>query len=206
MPSELQNDKTNRQEQWDLTCVIEGILFAAGDSVSLDRLAELLERSRDEVEKAVLRLSDYYAFERRGMRLVRMKDHVQLVSAPEYAAPIRAAVELRKAPSLSQPALEVLAIVAYYQPTTRAFIDQVRGVDSAYTVGLLQERELIEECGRLDVPGRPVLFRTTENFLRSFRLESLEDLPDLEDLAEALKQQEAQQEEPEEKPSDESAT
>ncbi len=181
------------QEAWNLECVIEGILFAAGDSVPLDRLAEILEREREEVEQAVSRLTDYYAFERRGMRVVRMKDNVQLVSAPEYAAPIRAAVEMRKAPSLSQPALEVLAIVAYYQPTTRAFIDQVRGVDSAYTVGLLQERELIEECGRLDVPGRPVLFQTTENFLRAFRLQSLEELPDLEDLAEALKQQELEE-------------
>ena len=80
---------------------------------------------------------------------------------------------------LSQAAREVLAIIAYYQPVTRAYVDQIRGVDSAYTVGLLLERDLIEEAGRLAVPGRPVLFRTTKNFLRSFGMESLEELPDL---------------------------
>lgn len=170
-------------EDSQLKCVIEGILFATGEPVDLDRLAELTEVSRDQVEGAVKALADYYAFERRGIRLVRMKDRVQLVSAPEYAGPIRSAMEARKPPALSQPALEVLAIVAYHQPTTRAFIDQVRGVDSAYTVGLLLERELIEEQGRLDVPGRPILYGTTENFLRAFRLETLEDLPDLGPLA-----------------------
>ena len=83
---------------------------------------------------------------------------------------------------LSQPALEVLTIIAYYQPTTRAYVDQIRGVDSAYTIGLLLERKLIEECGRLQVPGRPHLYRTTRNFLRAFHLSSLEDLPEMPDL------------------------
>ena len=92
---------------------------------------------------------------------------------------IRKAFESRKPARLSQPALEVLATIAYYQPTTKAYGDQIRGVDSSYTVGLLTERELIEECGRLAVPGRPILYRTTQNFLRSFGLSSLEELPDL---------------------------
>ena len=98
---------------------------------------------------------------------------------PELAPEIRRTLEGRKPARLSQPALEVLAIIAYYQPVTRAYVDQIRGVDSAYTVGLLLERDLIEEAGRLAVPGRPVLFRTTKNFLRSFGMESLEELPDL---------------------------
>ena len=92
-------------------------------------------------------------------------------------------MESRKPPKLSQPALEVLAVVAYFQPVTRAYIDQIRGVDSAYTVGLLLERELIEEAGRLSVPGRPVLLRTTKTFLRSFGLSDLDELPTLPDLS-----------------------
>ena len=89
---------------------------------------------------------------------------------------------MRRPAKLSQPALEVLTIIAYYQPTTRAYVDQIRGVDSAYTVGLLLERKLIEECGRLQVPGRPHLYRTTKNFLRAFHLTSLNDLPEMPDL------------------------
>ena len=104
----------------------------------------------------------------------------QLCSAPEFAETIRQAFELRKTARLSQPALEVLAIIAYYQPATRAYVDQVRGVDSAYTLGLLLDRKLIEVCGRLkDQPGRPRLYRTTENFLRAFHIRSLEELPPL---------------------------
>ena len=108
-----------------------------------------------------------------------MEDTYQLCSAPDYADMIRRAFEIRKTAKLSPPALEVLSIIAYYQPTTRAYVDQVRGVDSAYTVGLLLDRKLIEECGRLQVPGRPRLYRTTKQFLRSFHLTSLDDLPAL---------------------------
>ena len=113
------------------------------------------------------------------MRLLRLEDSWQLCSAPEYADVIRRAFEIRKPAKLSQPALEVLTIIAYYQPTTRAYVDQIRGVDSSYTVGLLLDRHLIEECGRLQVPGRPRLYRTTKAFLRAFHLNSLEDLPEM---------------------------
>jgi segregation and condensation protein B len=104
-----------------------------------------------------------------------------MCSAPEFAPHIRKTLESRKPPKLSQPALEVLAVIAYYQPVTRAYVDQVRGVDSSYTVSLLLERDLIEEAGRLAVPGRPTLFRTTKNFLRTFELNSLAELPELPD-------------------------
>ena len=116
------------------------------------------------------------------MRLVRMEDTWQLCSAPEYADVIRRAFEIRKPAKLSQPALEVLTVIAYYQPTTRAYVDQIRGVDSSYTVGLLLDRRLIEECGRLQVPGRPRLYRTTKAFLRAFHLNSLDDLPEIPGL------------------------
>ena len=108
-----------------------------------------------------------------------MDDSYQLCSAPEYGDIIRRAFEVRKPAKLSQPALEVLTIIAYYQPTTRAYVDQIRGVDSSYTVGLLLDRHLIEECGRLQVPGRPRLYRTTQAFLRAFHLRSLDDLPEM---------------------------
>ena len=166
-------------ETKELASVLEGILFASGEPVDVGRLAFALELDRETTEQLLQHLADYYAYERRGMRLIRMDDAYQLISAPEYGEVIRRAFEIRKPAKLSQSALEVLTIVAYYQPTTRAYIDQIRGVDSAYTVGLLLERELIEESGRLAVPGRPILYRTTRNFLRSFGLSSLEELPEL---------------------------
>lgn len=166
-------------EMKELEAAVEGILFASGEPVHIDRICLALDIDRLAAEQVLRRLSDYYAYERRGVRLIRMEDTWQMCSAPDYADIIRKAFEIRKSAKLSQPALEVLSIIAYYQPTTRAYVDQVRGVDSAYTVGLLLDRKLIEECGRLQVPGRPRLYRTTKNFLRAFHLTSLEDLPDL---------------------------
>ena len=163
----------------EIESAIEGILFAAGDPVGVERLCMALDLDRATVDTVCQRLADYYSYERRGVRLLRLENSYQLCSAPEYADCIRRAFESRRPARLSQPALEVLAIIAYYQPTTRAYVDQIRGVDSAYTVGLLLERDLIEECGRLAVPGRPILYRTTQTFLRSFGLSSLEDLPEL---------------------------
>ena len=166
-------------EMKELEAAVEGILFASGEPVHIDRICLALDIDRLSAQQILQRLGDYYAYERRGMRLIRMEDTWQLCSAPDYADIIRRAFELRKSAKLSQPALEVLSIIAYYQPTTRAYVDQVRGVDSAYTVGLLLDRKLIEECGRLQVPGRPRLYRTTRDFLRAFHLTSLEDLPEL---------------------------
>lgn len=163
----------------EVESAIEGILFAAGEPVGVERLCMTLEIDRATVDAVCQRLADQYSYERRGIRLVKLDNCYQLCSAPEFADYIRKAFESRKPARLSQPALEVLAIIAYNQPTTKAYVDQVRGVDSSYTVGLLTDRELIEECGRMAVPGRPILYRTTQNFLRSFGLSSLEDLPDL---------------------------
>ena len=155
-------------EAKELEAVLESILFASGEPVTVERLCLGLEVDRVTLDAAARRLMDQYSYERRGIRLIRMDSSYQLCSAPEFAGYVRKTLESRKPARLSQPALEVLAIVAYYQPVTRAYIDQVRGVDSAYTVGLLLERELIEEAGRLQVPGRPMQFRTTKNFLRTF--------------------------------------
>lgn len=169
-------------EMKEIEAAIEGILFASGEPVSVDRICVAMDMDKPTVELVLQKLMDYYAYERRGMRLLRMEDSYQLCSAPDYADMIRKAFEIRKPAKLSQPALEVLTIIAYYQPTTRAYVDQIRGVDSSYTVGLLLERHLIEECGRLQVPGRPHLYRTTQAFLRAFHLNSLDDLPEMPGL------------------------
>lgn len=168
----------------DIEGAIEGILFASGEPVALSRIAAVLGVDTQLVSDTADRLRDRYSFERRGIRLVRMQNAIQLCSSPEYADYIRLALETRKKPQLTNPALEVLSIVAYFQPVTRMYIEEVRGVDSSYTVGLLQDRGLIEPCGRLQVPGRPMLYRTTMAFLRTFGLESLDGLPPLPEAEE----------------------
>ena len=169
-------------EMKEIESAIEAILFASGEPIHVDRICLALDVDRQTVEKLLQKLMDHYAYERRGIRLLRIEDSWQLCSSPDYGDAVRKAFEIRKSAKLSQPALEVLTIIAYYQPTTRAYVDQIRGVDSAYTVGLLLDRKLIEECGRLQVPGRPHLYRTTKNFLRAFHLTSLNDLPEMPDL------------------------
>lgn len=169
-------------EMKEIESAIEAILFASGEPIHVDRICLAVDADRATVENLLQKLMDFYAYERRGIRLLRIEDSYQLCSSPDYADAVRKAFEIRKSAKLSQPALEVLTIIAYYQPTTRAYVDQIRGVDSAYTVGLLLDRKLIEECGRLQVPGRPHLYRTTKNFLRAFHLTSLNDLPEMPDL------------------------
>ena len=167
----------------DIESAIEGILFAAGEPVGVERICLALDLDRGTVDAVAKKLGDQYSYERRGIRLVKMDAAYQLCSAPEYADVIRKTLETRKPAQLSQPALEVLAIIAYYQPVTRAYVDQIRGVDSSYTVSLLTERGLVEECGRLAVPGRPIQYRTTKDFLRCFGLTGLEELPELPDAS-----------------------
>ena len=170
-------------ETENIKSAIEAILFAAGESVPTARLSLILEAEEDDILAAAKELSDEYSFGMRGMRILRLGDKLQMCSSPEYASLISKALEQRKPPMLSQPALETLAVVAYFQPVTRAYIDQVRGVDSSYTVGVLIDRGLIERCGRLDVPGRPSLLRTTDVFLRTMGVSRLEELPELPDIS-----------------------
>lgn len=169
----------------NIKSAVEAILFAAGEPVPAARISLILEVSEDEVYSAAKALADEYSFNQRGIRLLRLDKSLQLCSAPEYAQVISRTLEQRKPPMLSQPALETLAVVAYFQPVTRAYIDQVRGVDSSYTVGVLIDRGLIERCGKLDVPGRPSLLRTTDVFLRTMGVSSLEELPELPDISNA---------------------
>lgn len=166
-------------EMRDVEAAMEAILFAAGEPVSIARIAAVLAISPETVSDTAIIIADKLNFERRGIRLLKLENTLQFCSAPEYGDYVRSALETRKPPQLSQPALEVLAIAAYYQPVTRAYIEQVRGVDSSYTVGLLCDRGLLEPCGHLDAPGRPGLFRTTKTFLRIFGIQSLNELPEL---------------------------
>lgn len=166
----------------EMEAAVESILFASGEPVNIERICVALAIDRPTAERILQGLIDYYAYERRGMRLLKIEDCWQLCSAPDYAEAIRRAFEIRKPAKLSQPALEVLTIIAYYQPVTRAYVDQIRGVDSSYTMSLLIDRGMIEECGRLQVPGRPRQYRTTKQFLRSFHLSSLDELPAMPDM------------------------
>lgn len=166
----------------DLSSAIEAILFASGEAFSISRMSLILGADVKEVELAAAFLQNEYKENRRGIRILRLDDKLQMCSSPEYAQIISLAMEQRKPPALSQSALETLAVVAYFQPVTRAYIDQVRGVDSSYTVSSLTERGLIEICGKLDVPGRPAIFRTTDVFLRTMGISSLDELPELPDM------------------------
>ena len=167
-------------EQEDLQRAIEAILFAAGERIEIARLSAVLEVDPDEIEAAADALADEMAFNRRGIRILKLEKGYQMVSSGEMADFITAALETRKPPKLSSSQLEALTIVAYYQPATKAMVEQIRGVDSSYSIGALLNKKLIEDAGRLNVPGRPILYRTTPNFLRTFGLSSLEELPEIE--------------------------
>lgn len=159
---------------------IEAILFAAGERVELSRLSMALETDERDIEKAADALANDLAYNRRGIRILRLEKGYQMVSSGEMADLITKALETRKPPKLSSAQLEALTIVAYYQPATKAMIEQIRGVDSSYSISALTNKKLIEECGRLNVPGRPILYRTTPDFLRTFGISSLEELPPIE--------------------------
>lgn len=159
---------------------IEAILFAAGDPVGAERMALAIGVSVEEIHVQAKTLMDTYSFERRGMRIIQVENAYQMVSAQEQADIITHALETRKPPKLSASALETLTVIAYYQPTTKAFVEQIRGVDSSYTISALLNKKLIEEQGRLGVPGRPILYGTTLDFLRTFGLSSLDELPEVD--------------------------
>ena len=162
---------------------IEAILFAAGERIELSRLAMALETDENEVAAAADALADTLSIERRGIRILRLDSGYQMVSSGEMADYITKALETRKPPKLSSSQLETLTIIAYYQPATKAMVEQIRGVDSAYSVAALLNKKLIEEAGRLNVPGRPIQYKTTPDFLRTFGLSSLEELPPIDKIS-----------------------
>ena len=175
-------------EMEELQRIIEAILFAAGESVEISRLAASLEVDEDEIRCAADALADKLSFDRRGIRVIRLENAYQMVSSGEMADYVTKTLETRKPPKLSASQLEALTVIAYYQPATKALVEQIRGVDSSYSVSALLNKKLIEEAGRLNVPGRPIQYKTTPDFLRTFGLSSLEELPAIDriDLGQQL--------------------
>ncbi len=158
---------------------IEAILFASGEPISASRIAEVLELDLRTAKNLLDGISDDFENRESGICVLKLGDSYQMTTNKEYADKVRAALDIRRNQPLSQAALEVLAIIAYNQPVTRAFMEQIRGVDCSGVVANLCEKELIEEAGRLDLPGRPIAFKTTANFLRAFGISSLDLLPAL---------------------------
>lgn len=170
-------------EQIELQRAVEAILFAAGERVEIAQLVGVLEADEKAIVAATDALADELAFNRRGIRILKLEKGYQMVSSGEMADYITQALETRKPPKLSASQLESLTIIAYYQPATKAMVEQLRGVDSSYSISALLNKKLIEDAGRLNVPGRPILYRTTANFLRTFGISSLEDLPPIEKVS-----------------------
>lgn len=158
---------------------LEAVLFAGGEPMEVSRLAQALNMDEETVTKLAALLAETYDSNHSGLQLISLGDAYQITTRPEFAEPIRNALEIKRNTPLSNAAMEVLTIIAYNQPVTKGFVERVRGVDSSSTVNTLAERGLLEEAGRIEVPGRPVTYRTTAQFLRCFGLSSLAELPPL---------------------------
>lgn len=177
----------------------EAILFASGEPVALDRVAQVLGVRTYAIEEITASLQKKYNKPESGVHLLILGDSAQFCTNPAFIEPVRDALDLKRNTPLSQAAMEVLAVVAYNQPVTKAFVEQVRGVDCSGVVGSLVQKGLLEERGRLELPGRPLLYGTTENFLRCFQLNSIDQLPP----PPGDEEQEAEAEEGEEEPPEE---
>jgi len=164
----------------------EALMFVSGEPVSIPRFAEVMEMSEKEIEKLMTEMINEYNYQRRGMKLIRLENSYQLVTRSEYFDYVVKMVTSGQRKVLSPAVLEVLSVIAYNQPVTKAAIEHVRGVDSSYSISKLLERNFIEQRGRLDLPGRPLLYGTTDEFLRCFGLESINDLPKLDENGESV--------------------
>lgn len=162
-----------------LQAAVEAILFASGEPVELDKIAEVLRIEPEVCEQVILNLSAKLDETNSGICVLKLDNMYQLSSRTEYAEVIRDVLELRKNTPLSAAAFEVLAVIAYNQPVTKSFVEQIRGVDCSGVISTLCQKKLIEEKGRLDLPGRPLVYGTTPDFLRCFSISSLDELPDL---------------------------
>ena len=161
----------------EITSAIEAVLFASGDPISVQRLSEVFEIDVQTVKKHISELEKRLVDS--GLSVVKLENTYQLITKKEYGDYIKKAFDIKRKTPLSPAALEVLAVIAYNQPVTRAFVEQVRGVDCSGVITTLVEKDLIEECGRLELPGRPLLYGTTKNFLRCFSISDLSELPPL---------------------------
>lgn len=162
-----------------MEAIIEAVLFTMGDSVETEKLAIAIEQDVDTTRKLIHNMMDKYNEGNRGIKIIELEDSFQMCTKAEYYEELIRVASQPKKRILSDSALEALSIIAYKQPITRLEIEQIRGVKSDYAVNKLLEYNLIQELGRLDAPGRPILFGTTEDFLRSFGLTSVEELPSI---------------------------
>lgn len=167
----------------NIDAVIESLLFVSGDGLAISHIAEILETTETEIKNAVDKLKDFYKSQNRGLEITEYDGYIQLKTPEENFIYVTKLAESKRKQPLSPAALESLSIVAYHQPVTKSSVEFIRGVNSDGPMSRLVERGLIEECGRLDAPGRPILYKTTKEFLRSFGLNTLSDLPDIEELA-----------------------
>lgn len=163
----------------ELTSAFEAVLFSGGEPQSIDRFSQVFDITPEKVVKVMEALEKRLSEQKSGLELLRLDNTYQLATKAEYADYIKKMFDIRRRTPLSPAALEVLAVVAYNQPVTKSFIEQVRGVDCSGVVTTLVEKGLIEECGRLELPGKPLLYGTTKNFLRCFGINDLSELPPL---------------------------
>lgn len=163
----------------EIKSACEAVLFACGESVNAKRIARALEIDEKPVEEQLEKLVEEYSDDSRGISVIKLSGSYLMCNKKAHGETIRKVMDMKKNSPLSQAALEVLAVIAYNQPVTKAFVEQVRGVDCSGVIGSLVTKNLVEEKGRLELPGRPLLYGTTENFLKCFQLESLEQLPPL---------------------------
>ena len=164
----------------ELIPAVEAVLFCADEPVSIERLSQVFEIPSEKIEELIDKLNESYVQDNRGIEVVRLENTYQLTTKKEYAEYIRRTFDIKRRTPLSSAALEVLAVVSYNQPVTKSFVEQVRGVDCSGVISTLIEKGLIEERGRLELPGRPLLYGTTKNFLRCFSLTDLKDLPPID--------------------------
>lgn len=163
----------------EIKAACEAVLFACGESVNTKRIAQALELDEKKVEPQLEALVNDYENVEHGIAVIKLNDSYLMCNKKQHGEAIRRVMDIKKNTPLSQAALEVLAVIAYNQPVTKAFIEQVRGVDCSGVIGSLTTKNLIEEKGRLELPGRPLLYGTTENFLKCFQISSLDELPEL---------------------------
>ena len=179
-------DNEVSMEEINLSAIIEAVLFAAGEPMEEEKLCEAAAVTKNELDDAIEKLKEKYSSDDSALMLLKLENSYQLAAKERFAPYIKAALEIKKNSVLSPAAMEALTIVAYNQPVTKGFVEQVRGVDSSGVVNSLVEKGLLAEAGRLDLPGRPIAYKTTDNFLRAFRLASIKDLPELPDQKEQI--------------------
>lgn len=163
--------------------IVEAVLFASGDPVSVEKFSQLLEIKKVEMNTILQQCQEEYNQNSSGLKMVKLDDAYQLVTKNEFSTYIKKAIEIKRNTPLSPASMEVLSIIAYNPKISKSYIEQIRGVDSSSIVNSLVEKGLVEEAGRLEVPGKPIAYKTTQNFLRCFNISSLSQLPPIPDNA-----------------------